>query len=86
VDEHVDTPFVSPGTRFAAAAAKATTRPSLLMPGGVVKPCAGLPALSTLTRSIAPVSRSFTYTWRSEAGSGTRFEASEGTRRRGRRR
>jgi hypothetical protein len=53
--------LVSPGTRLLAPEAKATKRPSPLRLGdAATKPCAGLPALSTLTRWIAPVSRFLT--------------------------
>src|SRR2546430_856583 len=48
-------PLVSPGTRLVASEVKATKRPSGLIAGlEALPPSPSFPALSTLTRSVAP--------------------------------
>src|SRR5207249_4297465 len=66
----------SSGTRFVASDQNATNRPSPPIAGPPLAPFASAPALSTLMRSVVPVTRSRTKT--SEASlpsSGTRLVA-----------
>ena len=80
--------FVSPGTRLVAIESNATRRPSALirapnaepprMPGPTLCPFASAPVLSTLTRSVVPVSRSWTNTSGTPlVSAGTRLAAAE---------
>src|SRR5439155_233563 len=74
-------PLVSPGTRWVAREEKATKRPSALIAGLLrVSPplFASFPALSTFTRSVVPVRRSWTNTSTTPLVSpGTRLVAPE---------
>lgn len=54
--------FVSPGTRFDAWDAKATTRPSPLIAALKLSAFGSMPEPGTFTRVVAPVSRSRTKT------------------------
>ncbi len=54
--------FVSPTTRLLAAEKSPVVDPSALMSGSVLASFACAPALSTLTRTVSPVSRSCTKT------------------------
>ena len=53
---------MSPGTRLVAVETKATKRPSALMATTPLPPFPWFPVLSTLTRSVVPVCRSWTNT------------------------
>jgi hypothetical protein len=51
--------FESPATRFEASDSKATSRPSALSAGRTLSPFASPPPPTTLTRLVAPLSRSW---------------------------
>jgi len=71
-------PLLSFGTRFEEREVNATKRPSPLIEGSRLSEFPSLPELSTLTRSVVPVSRSWTKTSKAPFVSfGTRFEEVE---------
>ena len=73
-----DIPFVSPATKFEASELNATNRPSSLKTGCPLWLSASVPSDATLTRSVAPVERSYTNTSDIPFVSpATKFEASE---------
>src|SRR5437762_4951613 len=75
-------PLVSPATRLVESEVKATKRPSALIAGpspvSLLPRFPSFPALSTLTRSVVPVRRSWTNTsGRPLVSPGTRLDAPE---------